>query len=259
MLNVLGPLMDGNRVVGIKTRSKNQIQECRAKLVIGADGATSAIARGLAVEGHPDRHLVVSTRGYLDTQAELDGTLEFAFLKPVLPGYAWTFPVGKHRANVGVALRVDVYKKSGIALQQYLQSYLDTDEMRQFVGKHTIQDVKTWQAPLASFQRKKVYDGAILVGDAGGFVNPLTGAGIYPAMITGKFAATVAIEAIQKGDCSAQGLATFETLWERELQPGIKYSALTQHFIEKSPVLIDGIVAMSHIFPGLMRNIISKF
>jgi electron-transferring-flavoprotein dehydrogenase len=58
-------------------------------------------------------------------------------------------------------------------------------------------------------------DGALIIGDAGGFLNSQRLKGIHLAMKTGMLAAEVAFEALLKGDCSRKQLAQFEEAWRR--------------------------------------------
>ncbi|MFX1474881.1 MAG: NAD(P)/FAD-dependent oxidoreductase [Promethearchaeota archaeon] len=58
-------------------------------------------------------------------------------------------------------------------------------------------------------------DNVILVGDAAGFPCPLEAEGIYPAMVTGRIAAEVAVEALSSGDTSKEALKAFDARWQK--------------------------------------------
>ena len=68
-------------------------------MVIGADGAGSVVRRALGHAPNPDRHLALAIRGY----ATYDGLAEQRIVTsgPRWPAYAWAFPIGDGRANVG--------------------------------------------------------------------------------------------------------------------------------------------------------------
>src|SRR5690606_24275886 len=68
-----------------------------------------------------------------------------------------------------------------------------------------------------SFEKQRIFDGALLAGDAGGFVHPITAAGIYPAIMTGKAAAETAIDALAHGDVTQAGLAGYTARWKDAL------------------------------------------
>ena len=68
--------------------------------------------------------------------------------------------------------------------------------------------------PWMSYPGTNYTDNVMLIGDAGGFPCPLEAEGIYPAMITGKIAAEVAVEAISEGNTSKNALKVYEDRWK---------------------------------------------
>ena len=71
-----------------------------ARVVIGADGAGSVIRRVLGHGANPDGHLALAIRGYAPA-AEGDPEQRIVTSTRRWPAYAWTFPIGDGRANVG--------------------------------------------------------------------------------------------------------------------------------------------------------------
>ena len=64
---------------------------------------------------------------------------------------------------------------------------------------------------------EKTYsDRILLCGDSSGFVNPLTGEGIYYAMSSGEIAAQVILEALDNDDMSEQFLSKYQTNWQND-------------------------------------------
>ncbi|MEX1021334.1 MAG: NAD(P)/FAD-dependent oxidoreductase, partial [Litorilinea sp.] len=217
-LNVKGPRFDeAGRVIGVTGTRANQTVDYQSALVIGADGATSAMARALDHTQKRDSQWAVALRGYVDTEVALAETIELAFLDEIQPGYAWFFPVSERRANVGVGMRTDYYKRHGRDLSQLLEDYLARPELASRIGLHRVEDAQSWPVPFFSFDKQRVFDGALLAGDAGGFVHPITAAGIYPAIMTGKAAAETAIDALAHGDVTQAGLAGYTARWEDAL------------------------------------------
>jgi flavin-dependent dehydrogenase len=230
----------------------------RSRIVIAADGATSTVARSLYVHNHDDRNTAIAIRGYVETDVDLEHMIDFSFISAIQPGYAWFFPTAMRRANIGVGVRADVYKNQDLALSDALESYLRSTNIKSFIGSNKIQHVKTWQLPFCNPNQQRVFNGVLLVGDAGGFVNPLTGAGIYTAMLTGKYAAQASIEALRTGDVSAQGLAGFEKAWKRDLAEEMQRARLISEMLGIFPGLIDTVLYLSQMIPGLTYSIIGK-
>jgi hypothetical protein len=67
------------------------------------------------------------------------------------------------------------------------------------------------------------FDGGLLVGDAGCFVDPLTGEGIIPGMESALLAAPVLAGACESGDYSAAGLARYETAFRAYFDPSMMF------------------------------------
>lgn len=258
-LNVIGPLIENGQIVGVLAKEGKHEVTYRSKIVIAADGATSVIARALNSAQRPDSQKAVALRGYINTDTDLDGTIELNFLRNVQPGYGWFFPAGKRRANIGVGMRADRYKNSEHTLANILQIYLQTPEIRDRVGSHKVEQIKSWQLPLCSKEKvQRVFNGAILVGDAGGFVDPLTGAGIYQAIVTGKCAAEVSIQAIKTNDLTARGLAAFDPKWRNILEKEMNRAILFHNLSSFVPSLIDAFLLLVTAVPPLRSTLFGK-
>ena len=112
-----------------------------------------------------------------------------------LNGYGWVFPKNKH-INIGIG-ELDYnpqQNKSKTNLKNVYYNYISTLKKQKLIPeKIKINNIKGGAFPIIPLNKtysKKV----ILVGDAAGFVNPVSGEGIYYAMASGQLAA----ETIQK-------------------------------------------------------------
>lgn len=162
--------------------------ELRVRHVIGADGAHSAVRRCIPVAPMAPAHTAVAIRGYTGSpEAEAFDTLTL-----IWPGggwgraYAWAFPVGDGTVNVGAgvfaagsATRSDLERLAAEALPPGLAADPDT------VRGHLLP--LTSQGPVYGAGR------VLLVGDAAGLVNPLSGEGIFYALASGSLAAEAVV------------------------------------------------------------------
>ena len=234
ILNARGPIVDSGRVIGVTGTDGNQSVQFYSSIVIAADGATSVIARALDGGQKRDAQWAVALRGYVDTDVDLDQTIELAFLDHIQLGYAWFFPMATRRANVGLGMRSDFYKRQNRTLNQLLSDYLALPEIAGRIGRNPVEHLQSWPIPFFTFEKQRVFDGALLAGDAGGFVHPITAAGIHPAIMTGKCAAEAAIHALQIGDVSRTGLSRYTQLWRDALtddfQPAVTAATLATLF-----------------------------
>lgn len=244
-INVKGALMAGSQVIGVIGVTGRQVVQVRSKIVIGADGATSALARSLGSRLRRDDQWAVAVRGYVDTEAELESTIELAFLDHLQPGYAWFFPIARRRANIGVGMRTDFYKRQPHSLDGLLTDYLALPQNAKRIGRNRVEDLQSWPVPLFTFDQQRVFDGALLAGDAGGFVHPITAAGIYPAIITGRCAAEAVCRAVATGNLSRLGLAQYDELWQEALAADFKPAVTASRIATAFPHLVAAALLQS--------------
>ena len=258
-LNVQGLIFDKNQVVGIKARSGHQKIEIHSHVVIAADGSTSTVARALKLNRTGDKNLGIALRGFVQSVFDLDRSIELTFLKEFQPGYAWFLPVGKRLANVGIGMQVSRYKENHVSLSDALAFYLERPEIRARVGPHKVEGLKSWQLPMFSNNQRRLFDGVILVGDAGGFVNPMTGDGIYQAMVTARYAAEACIDAIQKSDLTEGGLSLYDKLLRRNILGEMRRALIMQRFLAAVPASVDALLLTARLLPVLANSVIADY
>lgn len=262
--DVKEPIVENGRVTGVRARVNGSIKDFPAKLVIGADGVTSVITRALRPKNnqHVDQHRAVALRAYADNFDEFPHQVEFYFYDEILPGYAWIFPTGENQANIGLGMRLDRFRGNHGkgTLKKMLDDFLAIPEIKErLLPGFKLRDVAVWQLNFGSQKRlQHVYDGAILVGDAAGFINPLTGGGIHNAMISADLAAQTAHDALAKGDTSRQTLQIYEKLVHDAMWSGMHRSYNLQRWLLKFPFLIDIMVKRMKANSRLAQTFLTK-
>lgn len=124
------------------------------------------------------------------------------------------------------------------------------------VDRASIEETRSWQLPFGSKRYRRSFDGCLLAGDAGGFVDPLLGAGIYFAMRTGHIAAQVADAALREGDTSQRRLSEFDRLWKRTLGWSLLRATLVQRIVIGQPWALNAVCAVAALHPFLGRTVI---
>lgn len=159
--------------------------ELRARTVVGADGANSTVRRLLGVSRNPPGHLAIAIRGYAD---EPPGPAEqrIAMVAEGWPGYVWSFPIGDGRANVGYGLLRRSFDVERPDLAARLARLLPA----QPVDPATL---RAHHLPVSSGGTVLGDGRVLLAGDAAGEINPLTGEGIFYAVVTGRAAGAAAL------------------------------------------------------------------
>ncbi|WKZ65630.1 MAG: geranylgeranyl reductase family protein [Flavobacteriales bacterium] len=233
-----------------------------AELIIDAAGANSAFARHVAKLPMDPRHHAAGVRAYCSGVTGLDpqGFIELIFLKDLLPGYLWVFPLPGGRANVGLGLRSDVAARRKADLKAMLRKLLtEHPQLRhRFVAAQIEGAIQGMGLPLASKRLALSGDGYLLVGDAGHLIDPFTGEGISHAMISGVHAAEVAAKAIRSGDASAGRLKEHDERVWRRLGKELAISTRLQQLADK-PWLFDFVVDRANRNPALADTISSMF
>jgi geranylgeranyl reductase family protein len=251
VLHVEAPLIERGIVTGVRGRNDGPT-EIRAQVVIAGDGATSAIARALRGAKSPDIHRAVAVRAYAEDLDLVSHRAEFHFTRALLPFYGWVFPVGDRCANVGVGIRLDRFRRGDTTVKRLLDDFLALPHIAaRFGAAGRVRDPLVWQLNFGSEDFPRVYDGALLAGDAGGFISPLTGAGIHNAMITGELAARAAIAALEARDRRRNALAEFEGWWRRRLRARLRAGFWLQRQVAESAWRMDRLV---RLLAGLRRD-----
>ncbi|HOC77651.1 MAG TPA: NAD(P)/FAD-dependent oxidoreductase [Methanofastidiosum sp.] len=197
--------------VSVKAKHMNEDIEIDAKILIGADGPPSIVARALGMDTTVPLRYMESGIQYLMTPMEVEPCIELFFGDCYAPGgYSWVFPKGDDQANVGLGILPSKAKNTA---QYYLDKFVERPRFK----KAKIVEVNAGAIPVNGPLKEPYMDNLLLVGDAGRFVNPITGGGIHTAIITGNLAGQLAVEAIAKEDYSAKFLKKYNDMWKPEI------------------------------------------
>ena len=132
----------GAHGVTVSGQSSGRSQSFASRLVIIADGARSQLASSLGVAPRRDgRRDLFALRAYYDGVASDPGTAAIFFDEAYFPGYAWMFPVGGGRANVGMGMVMDVSRRYGINVRERFVHWLAEDP-----GSGSCSEVRAWMA-----------------------------------------------------------------------------------------------------------------
>ena len=153
-----------------------------APVVVGADGAESVVRRALGIRPPRPDQVAVALRGYAPVPPGTDGVQVVTTTARRWPAYAWSFPLGDGRANVGYGELV-----SGGVTRAGL-----VDGLQRLLPGVEPEGLRAHRLPLST-GRPRLPDGRVLLtGDAAGLINPLTGEGIFYAVLSGALAGAAA-------------------------------------------------------------------
>jgi len=169
----------------------------RPSIIIGADGPRSTVGMWM---GSTNTEFVVGAQYTLPLTEPLENT-EVYFRHEFHGGYGWLFPKGC-MANVGIGVRLGMLSPPG-RLDMLLKAFADSMEKAGKV-RNTPVSMTGGLIPVGGMLAL-VKDNMVLVGDAGGLADAMTGGGIPQAVICGRMAGKAAADAVQKQDASILG------------------------------------------------------
>jgi flavin-dependent dehydrogenase len=185
-------------------------------VLVGADGANGGTARTFNLaRGHG---YGVALEGNAPPAERYRGKLMLE-LGVVPGGYGWLFPKGDH-VNVGVG----GWQSEGPRLREHLRGLCESHG----VDVEALTDLRGFRLPYRRDSAAIVRDNVVLVGDAAGLVDPLTGDGMYEAFVSGR----VAAHAILSGD-----LASYEPNLVAELGSMHAVSWTAKYALDRYPRL----------------------
>ncbi len=228
--------LTGYKVVRVENAADNQTlyvttkngeeKKIKAAAVIAADGANSFMARFLKLLKRDQAHHFDGLRCYFKGKP-FDSVVHLFYDKNTLPGYVWVFPVARDTANVGIMINKKYKKSGGENIRQVFEKVLkENPHLRKVLEGARQQDtVKGAPLPLGTLPGSRVADGVILVGDAAAFINPVTGGGIYFAILSAMKASDILSDLIKSGETvSKENLQSYEKWWRHTILPGFLYS-----------------------------------
>ncbi len=204
-------IMDGERARGVRSSGVDWF----GRVIIAAEGAYSPIASRLNLANREKKHQGFAIRAYFSKVEGLTDSIELHYDKSMLPGYGWIFPLGNQRANVGVGLMTRFKDQRG--LKKLFERFVSENAFASEKLKNAVMEpgtLKAWPLPFGSFQGKRGRGNVLLTGDAGSFVDPLSGEGIYYALKSGRYAAEAAARALNEEETRAS--MYYEKLWRKE-------------------------------------------
>ena len=205
--NVTEAILDDRtgRIVGVRTRDG---EEYRAPLVVAADGNSSRLSVAMGLNKRSDRPMGVAYRTYYRSPRSnddyLESWLELWDGKPrestLMPGYGWIFGMGDGTCNVGLGVLNTSRSFQKTDYRELMKRWLaNTPEEWGFREENRLGKIQGAALPMA-FNRQPAYGrGLLLVGDAGGMVNPFNGEGIAYAMESAELAADAIAQAHARG------------------------------------------------------------
>jgi menaquinone-9 beta-reductase len=226
-----------------------------AGLLIGCDGAHSAIARQMGMRNTDPSHNSGAVRAYYSGIRDIEpGIIEIHLIKGYLPGYFWIFPLGPDSANVGFGMLSRDISKRKIDLRSSVKEILsgNAELRKRFEGASLEGKVDGFSLPLGGLRRRISGTRFMLCGDAASLIDPLNGEGIGNGMLSGYYAAEHALKCFAENNFSEGFIAGYDEIIGKKLLPELR-AKLSMQRVFNRPWLIDLLVAAGVASPAFRK------
>ncbi len=231
-------IKEGDCIRGIRARCGNDEIEAYGTYIVGADGVHSIVARKLGNNESPSITKAFAVRAYFNNVDGLEHSISLHYEKAILPGYGWIFPTGERSANVGVGLMCgekpmknikslfEVFITQNVFAREKLRNAVMVEGS--FKGAHL---------STGALGVRRSFGNVLLVGDAAGFVDALTGEGIYYALKSGEHAARAIIHGLSNMDRLDGVGRMYDNLWRKEFRRDIVFGNIFQKVMTKKSMI----------------------
>jgi geranylgeranyl reductase family protein len=228
-----------------------------ARVAVIATGAATAVLKRSGILSHQPRAMLAA-RAYFDhIQHDVASTFSLRFHGVPLPGYGWVFPVTRTAANIGVGFMPPRRRLTRTPARTAPQAFEDfTRTLHPFLeGAHQAGPVKGYPIRVDFLTAPTYAERTLLVGEAAGLVNPLTGEGIDYALESGRMAADHLAAAFDSG-LGPEWMPAYDTLLRQRFQKIFRFSQVVRDWY-CIPPLLNVLVPLANRRPALRQLLTS--
>ncbi len=181
----------------------------QAKYVVVADGANSRFGRALGTERVRSWPYATAIRSYWESPLHDTSALEFTLAPPdrdgnPVTGFGWVFPLGDGTVSIGIGVSSTSRDFRSINTSHMLHNFAESVADRWSIDpSKPLEAATSGRVPIGSSIGPTSGPTYLVIGDAAGVANPVTGAGIEYAVESGIMAGRVLASAISENDATA--------------------------------------------------------
>jgi len=235
---VVNLIREGGSVAGVVADSEGRSRCFTAAVTIGADGRNSVVSRRLNLFAWHSSHRKVALLRRFQVPVDVGDVGEVYLGKT---GYSILNPQGRGVLNIGVVVDqqdLPLHQAWERVLCDLFAAYPRVREVLE--GARPLNAIRVL-GPLACRATRVAGDGFLLVGDAAGYYDPMTGEGVYQALRGAELAAKTVAEALSNGGPTAGGLGRYAVCYRREFASKDRVCQLLQQIVCR-PRLCDLLV-----------------
>ncbi len=243
--------VNGRVEVAMSRGSKTETAQ--ARLAVIATGANTRLLMHAGILKQQPR-VMVASRAYFENVAGLSDIWTLRFDDVPMPGYGWVFPAGNGLANIGVG-----YFKEGrdtSAVNPFKQFIASKAVREMLVNARQVGPVKGYPLRDDFLFSPTFGEGVLLVGEAAGLVNPLTGEGIDYALESGRIAAGRIAGMFDAGDFSQAQFTAYDADLRAHFQSLFEFCTKVRELCLK-PYVLNTLVSMANRRADLRQRLVS--
>jgi len=193
--------------------------QIKTKVIVGADGSSSTIARKMRGTKPGEEFQLLGLRAYYENVQGPTDRVDIYFSGESFPGIYWLFPKGPDGANIGMAMVSATIPQNTRHISKMLTEHIGNNaDIKERIGQGKINGkIAGWPLVFYNSESRITASRVLLVGDAAGLINPLSGDGIQYALLSARWASETLDAAITRNDFSEARLNTYREKVDQEL------------------------------------------
>jgi len=244
--NIGGNLQENRRVIKLDQANHKVILDndevIEYKVIVGADGANSQIRKYIDKDYRPNALCIEQNVVSNDVSDEIQ-----IYFGAIRSGYGWCFPKRNHY-TVGIGGKIEKnkdIKRSFIDFARKIDKYSNSSP---FVGA---------VIPYGEYVKKPSVGNLVLIGDAAGFVDPITGEGLFFALYSAKCAYEAIIELIE---CKHDLASTYNSkikIIQKKIKEANRFNLLFSDLLK--PLFLFIVKGKANITRYVCDNLVSEY
>ena len=203
----------------------------RSQLIAGADGAHSIVVKELGLRTKYNQVIGIQTEVVVEDKELAKWKSQVAIdIGRISSGYSWVFPKSNH-LSIGIACLANKAKE----LRRHYWEFINSQNL----GHYTVSRWNGGILPICTGKAALVQSKGVLLGDAAGLADPLTGEGIHNAVLSAQLAAPAIERALQFGEAC---LDDYRRAVEEKIIPEMKIAWTFFRVLSLFPYQLSGLI-----------------
>ncbi len=248
----------GAHGVVVRGEHHGRAVSAEAEMAVLATGASTSLLLQIGILRRPPP-VLLATRTYFEGVTGLADRFQLHFDGVPLPGYGWVFPLSDRSANIGAGFFPvgRMTHRLPTTSRTAFDAFIQAGSLRGMLNQARCTSlIKGYPLRADFLTAPTIGERVLLVGEAAGLVNPLTGEGIDYALESGKMAAEHIIRMFATGDLSQPNFEAYDRLLRQRFQRLFFFCTRMRDWFINPPAL-NRLIFLSNQDAGLKMQLIN--